>query len=100
MHRFPILAVQVRMAGSEEGEQSQCRSACIRIPPCPAPILPEDHLFLARAELIGVPASIGRLCFDKPVQRGNDGRFRFCVAALALDEAEPVRCIAKRVSVR
>ncbi len=79
------------MAGAKKRKQCQRRDARIGVPPCPAPVLAEHHLFLAGAKLIGIPSAVARLGGHQPVECGNHGRLGFCVATLALDQAKPIR---------
>ena len=92
-----IFTVHVRMAGAEEREQSERRNSGVGAPPCSAAILTERQLFLAAAELDGVPAAVARLRGGKPAQGRGDGGFRLRVAALPCDEAKPARCTTQCV---
>src|ERR1043165_333474 len=87
------------MAGTEEREDSECGDAGIGVPPCPAAILAENHLLVARAELISIPAAIAGLRGSEPTQCGNDGVFGFCIPTLTLDQAESVGSAAQRIRI-
>jgi hypothetical protein len=94
--RVAIFALQMRMARAEERKQRKGGNPRIGISPCPATVLAKHHLLLSCAELIGAPSAIARLGGDEPVERGDNRRLCFCVAALAFDKAKPIGRIAKR----
>src|SRR3954451_25444991 len=87
------------MPGTQERKDSKGGDACVGVPPCPAPVLSEDQLLVSCAELIGVPASIARLCGGEPAQRGHYGVFRFSIPSLTLDKAEAVGGAAEGIRI-
>ena len=95
---FPVGAFQVRMAGTQEGQQRQTGHRGIGVRAGAAAILALHARLAARPLATRVPTAVGRLVVGKPAKRRADGRLGLGVAAVTAQHARPVGRHAKAIA--
>ena len=94
-----IGALQVRVAGGEEGQQGQAGHAGVGLQPGVAAVVAVGPRLAAGLVLAGVPAAVGALVVGQPFQCGLHGGLGFRAAAAAACHADVVRGHAEFVGV-
>jgi hypothetical protein len=81
-----VIAVQMRLAGAEKGQDGQPGDTRVRVAARPAAVVSQDLGFLPCAVAASVPAPVGILVGGQPGECRLDRRFGFGVAAVADDD--------------
>ena len=94
-----VRAVEMRVAGGEEGQQGQAGHGAIG-PASGVLAIAAQHVgLLAGAVRSRIPTAIGVLIIGEPPKRGLHGGLGCCGAAAALRDAGPIRSHAKPIGV-